>query len=124
MLASLSVVAAEQVASRLVPLTVEAGEAIIREGEEGDRFYIVESGELEVRRDGRIVAERLPGDFVGEIALLREVPRTATVIARTDARVYALGRLDFLDAVTGHSAGTMAGHAVVEERLEGLGTRD
>ncbi len=120
MFAALSVAAAEQVASRLIPLRVAAGETLIRQGEEGNRFYIVDEGELEVRRDGRLIAARGHGDYVGEIALLRDVPRTAAVIASVDARVYALERADFLDAVSGHSAGATAGRRVVEERLATL----
>jgi CRP-like cAMP-binding protein len=117
MFGPLSLAATEQVASRLVPCEVADREALIREGDIGDRFYIVESGELEVRRNGRLVAVCRHGEYVGEIALLRDVPRTAAVTARGDARLYALGRADFLDAVTGHSAGIAAGHAAVEQRL-------
>jgi CRP-like cAMP-binding protein len=57
------------------------------------------------------------GDFFGEVALLRDVPRTATVTATAPSLLYALGREDFLSAVTGHSAVRAAGEAVVEQRL-------
>jgi CRP-like cAMP-binding protein len=56
-------------------------------------------------------------DYFGEIALLRDIPRTATVTAVVDSKVYALQRDDFLAAVTGHSAAAAAGEAVVEARL-------
>ena len=107
----------EQLAGRLIPLSVDAGELVINEGDAGDRFYIVVSGELEVIKGGRRVIARGPGDYFGEIALLRGVPRTATVTALSRAELYALERDDFLAAATGHSAGLAAGNAVVAARL-------
>ena len=108
--------AKERVAANLVPLSVQAGQSVIRSGETGDRFYIVGDGELEVSADGlRTTARRM--DYFGEIALLRDVPRTATVTALVDTRLYALQREDFLAAVTGHRAAHAEGEAVVEERL-------
>ena len=116
MFAPLSLAAKERLAGNLIPVDAPAGETIMRRGEVGDRFYIVVDGELEVATDtGRAVA-RAP-DFVGEIALLRDVPRTATVTARVDSRLYALERDDFLAAVTGHAAGRAAGEAIVAARL-------
>jgi MFS family permease len=119
MFAPLAIAAKERVATNLVPLRVLAGEVVIRAGDVGDRFYIVAGGELE------IVAERLPrtaqrGDYFGEIALLRDVPRTATVTATVDSELFALQREDFLTAVTGVEAAHAAGHAVAEERLAQL----
>ena len=89
----------EHVAGRLVPLRVDPGTVIVREGDSGDRFYIVAEGELEVTQDGVAVSELTHGGYFGEIALLRDVARTATVTARTDAVLYALDRDDFLAAV-------------------------
>ena len=74
-----------------------AGEAIVREGEVGDRFYVIESGEVEIL--GRTFG---PGESFGEIALLRDVPRTATVTAVTDVALVTLERDIFVAAVTGH----------------------
>ena len=71
----------ENVALRLQPLAVAAGEAIVRQGEPGDRFYLVDSGTLAVHADGRELARLGPGDCFGEIALLRGTPRMATVTA-------------------------------------------
>jgi MFS family permease len=116
MFAPLSLVAKEQVAAHLVPLSVHAGELVIRAGEAGDRFYIVGEGELDIDANGRHSTAR-SADYFGEIALLRDVPRTATVKAVTDTKLYVLERSDFLAAVTGHTAAHAAGQAVAEERL-------
>jgi MFS family permease len=116
MFAPLSVAAKERVAAKLVPLSVDAGQLVIRAGEVGDRFYVVEEGELEVSAD-RLLRTAGRADYFGEIALLRDVPRTATVKALVDSRLYALGREDFLTAVTGHEAARAAGEATAEERL-------
>ena len=107
----------EGLAGRLQPVRVGAGEAIVRQGEPGDRFYVVAVGEVEVSIDGRPQATQGPGEHFGEIALLRDVPRTATVTARTDAELFALERNDFLAAVTGHSGSAEAAEAVVGARL-------
>jgi CRP-like cAMP-binding protein len=92
------------------------GTEIVRKGDHGDRFYIVASGEVEVVDH----ADQGPGEYFGEIALLRDVPRTATVRAKTDVELYALERDEFLSAVTGHPASAEAADAVVASRLAGL----
>ena len=115
MFAPLSIAAKEHMAARLVEVPVGAGEVVIRTGEPGDRFYMVADGALEVTNGVHARARR--GDFFGELALLRDIPRTATVIATTRSRLYALEREDFLAAVTGHSGVRAAGEAVVEQRL-------
>jgi MFS family permease len=116
MFAPLSVAAKERVAASLVPQSVRAGELVIRAGETGDSFYIVGAGELDISAEGlHTTAHR--ADYFGEIALLRDVPRTATVKAIVDTELYALQRDDFLAAVTGHAAAHAAGEAVAEERL-------
>ena len=116
MFAPLSIAAKERVAANLVQQSVGAGQVVIRAGESGDRFYIVGDGELEISADGVNTTAR-EADYFGEIALLRDVPRTATVTALVDSRLYALQREDFLAVVTGHEAARAAGHAVAEERL-------
>jgi MFS family permease len=118
MFAPLSVAAKERVAANLVPMSVDAGQVVIRAGEVGDSFYIVGDGELDISAKGVHTAAH-QADYFGEIALLRDVPRTATVKALVDTRLYALQRADFLAAVTGHDAAHAAGHAVIEDRLAG-----
>jgi len=109
----------EHLAGRLVPLRVEAGTVVVREGDVGDRFYIVTEGELEVTQDGVKIAELEPGGYFGEIALLRDTNRTATVTARSDAVLYALDREEFLAAVTGHPQSSEAAESVMSARLAG-----
>ena len=91
----------ESLARALVRVDIAPGEVLIRQGDEGDRFYVIESGAVEVTKDGRRVADLGPGDFVGEIALLRDVPRVATVTATSATTVQALDRAHFIPAVTG-----------------------
>jgi MFS family permease len=114
--APLSIAMKERVAANLVPLSVSAGELVIRAGDAGDRFYIVAGGELDIDAGGVHAAAR-EGDYFGEIALLRDVPRTANVKAVADSQLYALQRDDFLAAVTGHSAAHAAGQEIAEARL-------
>lgn len=116
MFAPLSIAAKERVAARLVRVSVPAGDVVIRTGDAGDRFYIVGNGALEIAGGGPN-ANAYEGDYFGEIALLREVPRTATVTATADSDLYALERDDFLAAVTGYPAARAAGEEVVEVRL-------
>jgi hypothetical protein len=109
--------ALERLAAQLVPVRAEAGTEVIRQGDHGDRFYVVADGELEVLVDGRPTRTVLPGDFFGEIALLRDIPRTASVRALTDVSLYALERDDFLAAVTEHPPSARAADAVIGARL-------
>ena len=110
----------EQLASSLSPVGVAAGEQVFRQGDGGDRFYVVESGEPDVDIDGRRANVLGPGDYFGEIALLRDVPRTATVRAASDAQLYALDRDEFIGAVTGHAESAEAADAVIGARLGSL----
>ena len=112
--------ALDQLASSLIPTTATAGTEIVRKGDHGDRFYVVAAGEVEVVGLGEEVATLGPGEYFGEIALLRDVPRTATVRAKTIVELYALERDEFLSAITGHPASAEAADAVVASRLAGL----
>jgi MFS family permease len=116
MFAPLSVAGKERIASKLSPRPVQAGEVVISAGDVGDRFYIVGDGELDIEASGRHTTAH-SADYFGEIALLRDVPRTATVTATTDSHLFGLEREDFLTAVTGHSVAHAAGHEVAESRL-------
>jgi MFS family permease len=107
----------EHLAGNLVRVPAAAGTEITRQGDVGDRFYLVDEGEVEVISDGEVVSTLGPGDYFGEIALLRDVPRTATVTARTDAALLALERDEFVSAVSGHPASLEAADAVVAARL-------
>jgi CRP-like cAMP-binding protein len=116
MFAPLSLAAKERLARALTPRSVQAGDCVIRAGDVGDRFYIVADGAFDVDVDGTHKSAHAP-DYFGEIALLRDVPRTATVTATDDSRLYELQRDDFLAAVTGHEGAERAGREVVEARL-------
>jgi MFS family permease len=113
----------EQLADGLMEVRATAGEQIIRQGERGDRFYVIEDGTVEVSVDGQPPRELGPGESFGEIALLRDVPRTATVTARTDVVLYALDRGAFIPAVTGSGPSLSAAEAVVGMRLAPRGRR-
>jgi len=107
----------EALASSLTRVQVPAGETVFRQGDHGDRFYIVDSGEIEIDIDGREANVLGPGDHFGEIALLRDIPRTATARARKETQLYALDRDAFLGAVTGHAGSSEAAETVVVARL-------
>jgi hypothetical protein len=113
----LSVAAKEHLASRLEVRSAPAGTRIISEGEPGDAFYIVVDGHADVTQGGEHVRVQGPGEWFGEIALLHDVPRTATVTARDEMKLATIRRGDFLAVVTGHPAVRAAGEEVVRERL-------
>jgi MFS family permease len=109
--------ALERLARNSVPLQVSAGRVVIREGDVGDRVYVIAEGETDVTSAGRHVARLGPGGYVGEIALLRDVPRTATVTAATEVRFLCLERDVFLRTMTGHEPARAAAHSAAETRL-------
>jgi MFS family permease len=108
--------AVEGVARALDEVLLPAGTVIIHMGDEGDRYYIVAEGEVEVSRDGDVLARLERGAGFGEIALLENVPRTATVTALTSVRLYALEKDPFLTVVTGHAPAAQEARALVAER--------
>ena len=108
----------ERLARQSVVVTVPVGSAVFREGDIGDRFYIVESGEVELSAAGRVLARRTGGDSFGEIALLRDVTRTATATALTNVVMRAVERRHFLPAVTGHAGASEQAELVVGRYMD------
>ena len=107
----------ERLTHGLITLEAEPGEEVITEGDRGDHYFLVESGEVEVMTGGEMMELRGPGGSFGEIALLRDVPRTATVRARCETVLLALDRDHFLSAVTGHDRSAEVARATAEERV-------
>lgn len=108
--------ALERVMGDVTRSEAAAGTILIREGDAGDRFYVILEGEVSVSRGNQHVLDQGPGGYVGEIALLRDVPRTATVVAKTPVTLLSLEREPFLLAVTGHPQSHEAARAVAESR--------
>lgn len=104
----------ERIAYALQPVHLPAGTVVFAEGDAGDRYYVIAAGEVEIL--GRTFG---PGEGFGEIALLRDVPRTATVRARSDVELLALERDDFLAAVTGHGEALATADALIAVRFRG-----
>jgi CRP-like cAMP-binding protein len=118
LLTPLSETTLERLAASLAEVRLPAGATVVRAGEPGDRFYVIDEGEVEIegRRFGR-------GESFGEIALLRDVPRTATVTAHTDVVLKAIERDDFIAAVTGHAPAAAAADTVIAARIGALPDR-
>ena len=107
----------ERLARGLAPRDAAPGETVIRQGDPGDLYYVIREGELEVSVDGRPVRTLAAGDGFGEIALLRDVPRTSTVVATGPVRLFTLDRGDFLDAVGGNATSRRAADVLIDTRL-------
>jgi len=121
--AELPAPAIEGLAAALTPADVPAGAVLIRQGEEGDAYYAIGAGQFDVLQDGRFLRRCGRGEGVGEIALLRAVPRTASVVARTGSTVYRLAREPFLTAVLGHAATQRQAHSIIDAQLAADATR-
>jgi MFS family permease len=117
MFAPLSPVDLERLARQLDRIVTPAGTELIRQGDVGDRFYIADAGDFEVLVDGRRVRIETEGEFFGEIALLHDVPRTATVRAISDGAVWALDQEEFLATLTDLPQAAGAARADSAERL-------
>jgi MFS family permease len=107
----------ERLAKALSEVRVEPGSVVFEEGDRGDRFYVIAAGRAAVEASGTRLRTVEPGDFFGEIALLRDVPRTATVRAVTPLQLFALDRATFVATVTGHPASAEAAGSIVAARL-------
>jgi len=117
MLSALPLPAIERLARGLEPIVVPAGHAVFDQGDIGDRYYVIEAGEAEVIGDGRFVARLGPAEGFGEIALLRRIRRTATVRARSELRLQALGSDHFLPVVLGYQPSAREAGSVIDTML-------
>jgi MFS family permease len=117
MFAPLGPAAIDRLACALVPIHAHSGSMVVHQGEPGEHFYIVTSGLVAVSVDGRPVRDEAAGESFGEIALLRRVPRTATVQAVEPTEMVMLERGPFLEAVTGLPASSERANALVDARL-------
>ena len=106
----------ERLAATAVTVSVAADQVVVSRGEAGNHFYVIATGRALVELDDG-TRELEPGDFFGEIALLRDVPRTATVRAIEPLQLYAVERDDFIAAVTGHAPTLAAAESVVVSRM-------
>ncbi len=109
--------ALEGVARELEPVSVARGATVFHEGDPGDRYYAVSTGSLDITRRGVVVNTVSRGDGFGEIALIRDVPRNATVTATSDSSLYALRKDLFVGAVTGHASAARVTGQIITERL-------
>jgi hypothetical protein len=108
----------ERLATSALPQESPAGTTILREGAPGDHFHVIEHGHVLVTQRGATVNELDAGGSFGEISLIRDVPRTASVIAGTAVRTWTLDRETFLRALSGNPAGARAADRVIAERSD------
>ena len=109
--------AIDNLAVHVADVQVAAGQAVFRQGDNGDRFYVIEDGEVDVIGDNRLIRTMRAGDGFGEMALLHDEPRVATACARTPLRLRALDRRHFLSAVNGYASSKREANALVLNRL-------
>jgi CRP-like cAMP-binding protein len=107
----------EAIAESLEERDVDAGTSLFRLGDAGDRFWIIAAGEVLITPPDRVPLVLSTGESFGEIALLRDVPRTASADAQTAARLLGLERDLFIAAVTGHADSSAAAEATIATRL-------
>jgi hypothetical protein len=117
LLSPLPPITLEKLAARSKMVEMVAGGVVIAEGDPGDLFYVVADGEVGVSRAGLIVATLGPGTQFGEIALLRDTSRTATVAATCATRLITIDGRDFVDAVSSSEVAFSLGCRVSDELL-------
>jgi MFS family permease len=108
----------DHLARHLVRRSVPAGQAVFEQGAVADRFYVIAAGEADVVGDGKRIRTLGAGDAFGEIGLLRDVPRTAAIHARSALELYGLDRAVFVPAVSGYRPSAAAADAVVASMLD------
>jgi MFS family permease len=109
--------ALERLAQRLTRVRAAAGETLFRQGEPGETFYVIAAGRVEVLIDGARARTEGPGEYFGEIALLRDLPRTATVVALEPTELLALDGGEFLAALGGHPTSRAEADSAAAARL-------
>jgi hypothetical protein len=120
--APLPLAVVETLALRLQTREHAPGDVIVRQGDQGDTFYVIADGTVEVRSDGELRRRQGVGEFFGEIALLRDVPRTATVTALGAVTTLGMQREDFLAGIGAHARSAVAAETVVTDRLDAART--
>ena len=118
-LSSLPEATVERLARLALRQSAAAGEQIVEQGTTGERFYVIDVGAADVFVDGSHVSTLMAGDYFGEIALVRDVPRTASVRTHEPSILLTLSRDEFLAAVVGHAASRASAETVVARRLAG-----
>ncbi len=118
MLRTLPLPSVEQLARGLDVIDVPAGTTVFERGDVGDRYYVVESGGVDVVGEGRVIASLGPGEGFGEIALLRRSTRTATVVATADSRLRTLTSEHFLSVVLGYTPSAREASLEVDQLLD------
>lgn len=118
--ASLPAPSLEGVARNLVSVAVPSDTVVIREGDRGDRYYAVADGQLSISQNGNLRHIISRGDGFGEIALIRDVPRQATVTTMSESLLYFLEKESFLESVTGHLSALSAASTVINQHLDSL----
>jgi CRP-like cAMP-binding protein len=111
-----------ELARRSEDMELDAGTVLCREGEVGQEFFVILEGEVDVKRKGKKLGTRGPGDFIGEIALLADIERTATVTAKTPLHVFVLTRPAFQHLVNEHPAVERKVMRTLARRLAAMST--
>jgi Cyclic nucleotide-binding domain len=114
---ALSVAAANHLAAALVSWQAEAGAIVVRQGDSAEDMFLIRSGVFEAAVDGKRMRMMCQGDHFGEIALLFQGPRTATVRCLEAGTLWRLHREDFLRAMTGNATSKEAMTAIATQRL-------